>query len=81
MKKRIITVMAVMLSAVCVFCAVSCEKEESSCVCTEYDDKGYNYGSTTINPDSYGAKNCSDLATKLRIEALKVGYNETFSCH
>lgn len=80
MKKRIITVMAVMLSAVCVFCAVSCEKEEPSCVCTEYAN-GYNYGSAIINPDSYGAKNCSDLATKLRIEALKVGYDETFSCH
>lgn len=70
-----------MLSAVCVFCAVSCEKEDSSCVCTEYDEYGYSYGSTTINPGSYGAKTCSDLEKKLRGEALKAGYDETFSCH
>lgn len=70
-----------MLSAVCVFCAVSCEKEDSSCVCDAYTEDGFNYDSTTYNPGSYGAKNCSDLEKKLRSEALKAGYDETYSCH
>jgi hypothetical protein len=64
---------------------VSCSDDDNggsakSCNCTEYSD-GENVGSNTINPSSFGAANCSDLAIKLRAEALKSGYNNNFSCN
>ena len=76
MKKRIITGMAVTLSAVCIFCAVSCEKENTMCTCTETD---YGYSATQqVDPSSFGAKNCSDLAVKLR---MANGSNFDYNCY
>ena len=73
MKKRIITVIAVMLSAVCVFCVVSCENEDTMCTCTE---TGSGYSATQqVDPSSFGAKNCADLAVKLRMASSDFDYN------
>ena len=57
-----------------------CSKS-SSCKCEEYDaTDGYYYGSKVMDPESWGAKNCSDLEVKLRTQALQSGYDEIFKC-
>lgn len=58
-----------------------CNKS-SSCKCEEYDaTDNYYYGSTTMDPESWGAKNCNDLEIKLRMQALQSGYDEYFKCY
>jgi len=58
-----------------------CSKN-SSCKCEEYDaTDNYYYGSTTMDPESWGATNCNDLEIKLRMHALQSGYDEYFKCH
>lgn len=58
-----------------------CSKS-SSCKCEEYDaTDNYYYGSTTMDPESWGAKNCNDLEIKLRMQALQSGYDEYFKCY
>lgn len=77
MKKAII--LAAALFSLMLFSQCS---KSSSCKCEEYDaTDNYYYGSTTMDPESWGAKNCSDLEIKLRTEALQSGYNEIFRCY
>ncbi len=67
--KKYIFISAVALFAFSSF-LVSCSEEEEEtkmCTCVEYD---YYYGDTytkQLNPASFGAKYCSDLAIKLRM--------------
>jgi len=78
MKKTTIMIIAALLS---LFLFSQCSKN-SSCKCEEYDaTDNYYYGSTVMDPESWGAKNCSDLEIKLRTEALQSGYDEYFKCH
>jgi len=67
MKKKVFSLFAVALSAFAI-CLTACEDEESSCTCTETDYEGYN-ATKELNPESFGAKNCSDLAVKLKMQA------------
>ena len=82
MKKKFFLVGVIALFSLGAF-IVSCSKDDpvsKSCTCTEYAD-GYAYNTRTLDPESWGAKNCSDLQLKLRAEALQSGYDETFDCH
>jgi hypothetical protein len=67
MKKKYILVCLVVLCGLTMFIA-SCSKDEESksCTCTESDGEGYS-ASKVIDPASFGASNCSDLALKIRI--------------
>ena len=67
--KKYIFISAVALFAFSSF-LVSCSEEEETkmCTCIEYD---YYYGDSytkQLDPESFGAKNCSDLAIKLRMQ-------------
>ena len=76
------TMKKVLILAVAIFSLMlfsQCSKS-SSCKCEEYDATGYYYGSKVMDPESWGAKNCSDLEVKLRTQALQSGYDETFRC-
>lgn len=65
MKKVFFLATIIALCTTCLFVITSCEKEEKMCTCTETD---YGYSSTQqVDPSSFGAKNCSDLAVKLRM--------------
>ncbi len=76
---KIILFFAIALFGVLLF--AQCSKS-SSCRCEEYDaTDGYYYGSKDMDPESWGAKNCSDLEIKLRTEALQSGFNEIFRCY
>ena len=68
MKKRFLLVGIVAILGLGVF-AVSCskdddKKEEISCTCWEDETPK---DTQKINPESFGAKNCSDLAMKLNM--------------
>lgn len=76
---KIILFFAIALFGVLLF--AQCSKS-FSCRCEEYDaTDGYYYGSKDMDPESWGAKNCSDLEIKLRTEALQSGFNEIFRCY
>lgn len=76
MKKVIILTVAL----VCLSLFSQCTKN-TSCRCREYDASDhYYFGSKTMDPESFGATNCSDLETKLRIQAVQAGYDEIFEC-
>lgn len=65
----------------CLMLFPKCNKS-SSCKCEEYDaTDNYYYGSTIMDPESWGAKNCNDLEIKLRMQALQSGYDEYFKCY
>jgi hypothetical protein len=77
MKK--VLILAVALFGLMLF--TQCSKT-SKCKCEEYDaTDNYYYGSTIMDPESWGATNCSDLEIKLRMQALQSGYDEYFKCH
>lgn len=76
MKKKIFVVIATTISAICMFALSSCSNVDSSCLCTEYDP-GYYSASREISPQSFGAKNCSDLELKLKAAS---GFEFEYSC-
>jgi len=81
MKKRFFLVGTIATMSLGVF-LLSCEKEkeeEKSCFCVETAQDGSVY-SNSFYPSSWGAKDCNELNTKLRAQALSVGLNSTFSC-
>ncbi len=56
---------------------VSCSEDDepsTSCTCTESDGYGYSE-SQKLDPSSFGATNCSDLAIKLRMANGDFWYN------
>ncbi len=67
MKKESLMAIIIAIIAISIFVITSCQKNPSSCTCTESDpDYGY-YASQKLDPASFGAKNCSDLAIKLKM--------------
>lgn len=60
--------MMIAISSICVFVTSSCSKDEDkTCTCTVSDlYSGYS-DSQQLDPASFGATNCSDLAVKLRM--------------
>ncbi|MBQ2808074.1 MAG: hypothetical protein IJF06_03105 [Bacteroidaceae bacterium] len=71
MKKTFLT-FAVLLAATAMFvtsCSEDDEEEATSkkCVCTEYEYSGKGE-SETLDPASWGATNCKDLAIKLNMQ-------------
>ncbi len=71
--KKYIFISAVALFAFSSF-LVSCSEDEDPssstskmCTCTETDYDGYYEESQKLDPASFGATNCSDLAVKLRM--------------
>lgn len=79
-----ITMRRILIVAAAVFSMVlftQCSKS-TSCKCEEYDNEThYHAGSTTMDPESWGAKNCNDLELKLRAQALQIGYDGRYECH
>lgn len=69
MKKRLIFITILSLGTLSAS-LVSCDKDDDSksCTCTETDYSGYS-ATQTLDPASFGATNCSDLAIKLRMQA------------
>ncbi|MBR3907210.1 MAG: hypothetical protein IKJ61_03820 [Bacteroidaceae bacterium] len=70
MKKTFLT-FAVLLAATAMF-VTSCSKDDEeeaskTCVCTEYEYSGKGE-SETLDPASWGATNCKDLAIKLNMQ-------------
>ena len=62
---------------------ISCEREveEKSCSCKEFAPNGQLGGTKDLYPSSWGAKNCSELESKLRVQALSLGVNNNFQCN
>ena len=82
MKKKFLLVGVIAIFGLSAF-LTSCEKdepEEKSCVCTERNPSGAVSTGETYYPSSWGAKDCSELQVKLRVEALRLGYDNVFSC-
>jgi hypothetical protein len=79
MKKKFLIVGLVSVCCLGAF-LVSCDKDEPSqkCTCTEQDGAGYSE-SQELDPASYGATNCSDLAVKLKM-AAGVDSDYYYSC-
>ena len=82
MKKRIFLVGIIATISLSAF-LISCENEEDkSCSCREFNAAGKQLGGVSnFYPSSWGAKDCSELQTKLRVQALDLGLNNTFSCN
>ena len=68
MKKTFLT-FAVLLAVTAMFVTSCSEDDEESkkCVCTEYEYSGKGE-SETLDPASWGATNCKDLAIKLNMQ-------------
>lgn len=81
MKKTflILAVLAVSATAALTSCSEDEEIKKTMCTCIEEDDYGYKEQSK-LDPASFGATNCSDLAIKLRMAG---GYDSEFyySCY
>lgn len=79
MKKQILAALLISISTACVFFTSCKDDDEKSCSCTEFDtETGYS-ASQTLDPSSYGATNCSDLAVKLNMQMYNSEYY--YSCN
>ena len=82
MKKAflILAVLAISTTTALTSCSEDEEIKKTMCTCTEEDDYGYYKEQMQLDPASFGATNCSDLAVKLRMSA---GYDSEFyySCY
>lgn len=76
MKKRILFIAVVAVSVFVAF-LTSCSKEDKMCSCTEESYYDSYRATQSLDPESFGATNCSDLAIKLNMSASGEYY---YSC-
>jgi len=82
MKKKFFLISAVIVMGFGAF-LFSCKKEETSCYCTEYSSPtSAPISSGNFYPSTWGAKGCSELATKLHLYGIEHGLNNhVFICN
>lgn len=80
MKKRLFLATLISICALGAF-LVSCDKDDddsASCTCVEYETDSNKSYTQALDPASFGATNCSDLAVKLNMNSDGDFYYE---CH
>lgn len=80
MKKKILFIAVVAVSVLVAF-LTSCSKEENKmCTCSEESTDYYDDYSATqeLDPASFGATNCSDLAVKLNMNSSDDFYYDCY---
>lgn len=57
---------------------ISCSDDNDMCTCTESDYESNYTATKELDPSSFGATNCSDLAIKLRVAT---GEDFDYNCY